>query len=359
MDSTRYKHHLSVALKMTTIIENLHAMRAQIDAMIAAASADGTGSAIVAVASKGKGKVEKVKKQRANSGHSTLHGAWTKHVLQLHGPGPKADHAKEGSAVYQAFMAARIAAAQAGELLYKDKTQARVKSGEKKIGDPMDETEARVGAHIPFVSHYKELKPEEHAAFKLEWEAANPKGSRAASVADDSSEAGSAAESDGTQPKKRGAKAYADMGPEELAAAKAKRAAAKAAKTAAKEAAEAAERQSSVMEPASPVAATRSSAAVGGGGAEAAPAAPAAAAAETDAEEEDTPTDSLIAFTHKKVKYLRYGHRDVNGAPVWDADGDIWMQTTNGGKGAYAGLLKADGSIDSSPEVMENEPDLE
>ena len=72
MDSTRYKHHLSVALKMTTIIENLHAMRAQIDAMIAAASADGTGSAIVAVASKGKGKVEKVKKQRANSGHSTL-----------------------------------------------------------------------------------------------------------------------------------------------------------------------------------------------------------------------------------------------------------------------------------------------
>lgn len=342
---------------MTTIIENLHAMRAQIDAMIAAASADGSGSAIVAIAPKTKGKAKEPKAKRANAGHSTLHGAWTKHVLHLHGPGKDAMHPKDGSADYQSFMAARIAAAQAGELLYKDKTQARVKSGEKKIGDPMDEAEARVGAHIPFVGHWKTIHPEEHAAFKLEWEAANPKGSRAASVADDSSEAGPAAESDGTQPKKRGAKKYADMAPEELAAAKAKRAAAKALKSAAKDAAEAAERQSSVMEPASPVAAPRSSAAVGGGGAEAAPAA-VQAGAETDAEDEEV-EDSLIPFVLKKVKYLRFGHRDENDAPVWDAAGDIWMQTPAGGKGAYAGLLKADGSIDNSAEVMENEPDLD
>ena len=334
---------------MTTIIENLPAMRAQIDAMIAAASADGSGSAIVAIAPKTKGKAKEAKAKRANAGHSTLHRAWTKHVVHLHGPGKDAMHPKDGSADYQSFMAARIAAAQAGELLYKDKTQARVKSGEKKIGDPMDEAEARIGAHIPFVGYWKDQHPEEHVAFKLEWEAANPKGSRAASVADDGSVAGSAAESDGTQPKKRGAKKHADMTPEELAADKAKRAAAKAAKLAAKAAAEAVERQSAVMEPASPVAAPR--AAVGGGGAEAAP------AAETDAEDEVS--DSLIPFVLKKVKYLRFDHRDENDAPVWDADGDIWLQTPEGGKGTYAGKLQRDGSIDSRAKVLEDEPDLE
>ena len=338
---------------MTTIIENLHALREQIDAMIAAVSADGTGNKPMAQLPKAvKVKAEKAeKKPRANAGQSTLHGAWTKHVLQLHGPGAKALHPKDGSADYQAFMAARIASAKAGELLYKDKSQARVKSGEKKIGDAMDEAEAKVGAHIPFVGYWKAIHPEEHAAFKLEWEAANPKGSRAASVADDSSEAGSAAESDG-QPKKRGAKKMADMTEEERTAARAKRAANKLAKASKKAESEEKEAENFSM-------AAIPSAAVGGGGAEAAPAAaPAAAEEAADDELELEPEDKLIAFTHKKVSYLRYGHLDEDGEGVWWEGGDLWLQKEDGSKGAYAGQLQASGKIDSSPAIMAAEPDI-
>jgi hypothetical protein len=301
----------------------------------------------VAVAGKSKGgrapKAEKAaKKPRANAGEST---AWSEFSSQK-----RQDH-KE---VCDAWVEARVAAAKAGELFYAA-SDAAVKNGRAKAGEPIPENKAKVGAHLTWVSvTYKGADQSEWKAFEAAWKEAHPKGSRAASVADDASEAGSAEASDAAQEKpaksgKRGAKKYADMTPEELEAAKAKRAANKAKKTAEKEESEAEERQSACMEPASPTHAP--SAAIGGGGSVAA-AAPAA-----DAEEE--PEDSLISFTLKKTKYLRFGHRDENGAPVWDIDGDIWLQTDKGGKGAYAGKLKADGSIDNSPEVLEDEPEME
>jgi len=67
----------------------------------------------------------------------------------------------------------------------------------------------------------------------------------------------------------------------------------------------------------------------------------------------------LIPFIHKKVRYMRFGYRDENSVPIWHAGGDIWLQTPNGSKGAYAGVLKPDGSIDASPEVLEDEPEME
>jgi hypothetical protein len=207
------------------------------------------------------------KKPRANAGKPILHGSWTKHVMKLHGPGKEANHPKTGSADYQAFLAARIASARAGELLYKDATQARVKKGEKKIGDAMDEKEAAVGAHTPFVGFWKTQNPAAFEEFKAAWEAANPKGGNAVSSSDDavtvvdddndtavsnavpnamsgtvggsgSAPAPAATSTDAAAKAKRGRKKKADMTPEELAAAKAKRAAKKAAKDSASNSAE-------------------------------------------------------------------------------------------------------------------------
>ena len=350
LDSTPITYYSVITFKMSTFLEHLNAMREQLDVAIAAAKADGSGDKPmpIAAAGKSKGKAPKAdkpaKKERANAGQPT---AWAEfsNLKRL-----------EHKDTVDAWVAERLAAAKAGTLFYGE-TDAAVKAGRAKAGDPIPENKVKVGAHLTWVSlNYKGEDQTEWKAFEAAWKEAHPKGSRAASVADDASDAGSADGSDSAQEKpatagkKRGAKKYADMTPEELEAAKAKRAAKKAAKGEKKAASEAEDRQSACMEPASPVAAP--SAAVGGGGSVAA----AAPAAETEDEEV---TDSLISFTLKKTKYLRFGHRDENGAPVWDADGDIWLQAADGGKGAYAGKLKADGSIDNSPEVLDDEPELE
>jgi hypothetical protein len=263
-----------------------------------------------------------------------LHGAWTTHVLKEH---------NTESLEFKEFLAERIASARRGELLYND-GHAKVKSGKKTAGDAMDEKEAAVGAHTVFVSYWKAQHADEHAAFKAEWEAANPKETRVASSK--TSQASSSDNEDGESaakpaPKKRGAKKHADMTPEELAADKAKRAAKKAEKAAAKAAEEAEERQSANMEPAeSPM--------VGGGSA-----APAEAA---EAEEVEV---SVIPFRHNKVNYLRLGSLDADGDPIWDCTGDLWLANSDGSKGKYAGILMANGKIDSSADVLENEPEID
>jgi hypothetical protein len=317
-------------LKMSTIIENLHAMRAQLDAMISAAQADGSGDKMMAQMPKAGKKAPKAEKApRANAGVPTLHGAWTTHVLK--------EHSTE-SPEFKEFLAARIDSAKAGELLYNE-GHAKVKKGKKAAGDAMDEKEAAVGAHTVWVSYWRNTHTDEFTEFKTEWEAANPKESRVASAK--TSQAGSDAEGeDGEKPapKKRGAKKMADMTPEEQAAAKAKRAANKAAKAAKKAESEEEEAENFSPAIASPM--------IGGGS---------SAPAEM---EEAQVEDSLISFTYKKVKYLRFGHLDEDGEGVWDEGNDIWLQTPEGGKGAYAGQLLATGKIDTSPEVMANEPDI-
>jgi hypothetical protein len=75
-------------------------------------------------------------------------------------------------------------------------------------------------------------------------------------------------------------------------------------------------------------------------------AAPAPEAAKDDAEDEE-PEDSIIPFTRKGVKYLRYGHLDEEGVGVWHEDGDLWLPVSPSspeehkarGRGAYVGQL--------------------
>ena len=268
------------------------------------------------------------KKERANTGQPICWATFCKVKRE------------ENKGAYDAWLAQRLEAARTGKLFYAA-TDPAVKDGRATAGDAISEKKAKQAAHIVWVSlQYRGEDQSEWKAFEAAWKETHPKGSPAASVADDASDAGSAEGSDSAAEKpkaKRGPKKMADMTPEELAAAKAKRAAAKAVKDAAKAASEAVERASSCMEPAIP------SAAVGGGGAPAAmPSAP------------EEPELSLLPFHHRKVDYLRLGYTDAEGETVWDEPGDLWMADKT-----YAGILLASGKIDSRPEVMAAAPDLE
>lgn len=301
---------------------DLLALRKEIDATISA---------------KGIPADEKVKKPRANKDRPTVHGDWTKTVLEKHG--------KE-SAEFKAFIAERVAAAKAGTLLY-NAEQAMVKSGKKAAGDPMDEKDALRGAHAAFVAHYKKANVEEFQAFKTKWEAEHPKSSPASVAASDSeSEVVEGGEGGEVKPKKkRGPKPNAECTPEELAARKEKRAAKKAAKAAEKATQEAAPREESVMEaPAAPssIVAEEASQPV----------------AEEAAEETEEVCDSLHPFTFKKINYLRFGHEE-DGEKIWDEGNDLWLAKPDGSKGAYAGILLATGKIDNRPEVLAAEPDIQ
>lgn len=327
---------------MSTYIEHLNAMREQLDMAIAAAKADGTGDKPMPIAASGKSKSKAskadkpAKKERANAGQPT---AWAEFSNQKR---------LEHKDAVDAWVAERLAAAKAGTLFYAE-TDAAVKDGRAKAGDPVPENKVKVGAHLTWVSlNFKGEDQTEWKAFEAAWKESHPKGSRTASVADDASDAGSAEGSDAAAPvdapKKRGAKKYADMTPEELAAAKAKRAANKAKKTGS----EAEERQSACMEPASPVA--MPSAAIGGGGSVA------ASAVAVEAEEAEV---EQLPFTYKKVNYLRLGTTDADGEIEWLETADLWLRKADGSRGAYAGVLLATGKIDNSPETLANAPELE
>ena len=305
---------------------DLLALRKEIDATISA---------------KGVPADEKVKKPRANKDRPTVHGDWTKTVLEKHG--------KE-SAEFKAYIADRVAAAKAGTLLY-NAEQAMVKSGKKAVGDPMDEKDALRGAHAAFVAHYKKANMEEFQAFKTQWETDHPKSAPASVTASDSeSEVAEGGEGGEVKPKKkRGPKPNAECTPEELAARKEKRAAKKAAKAAEKATEEAAPREESVMEAAEPTPAVPSSIV-------AEEASQPVAAEET--EETKVAEASLHPFTFKKINYLRFGHEE-DGEKIWDEGNDLWLAKPDGSKGAYAGILRANGKIDNSAEVLAAEPDIQ
>jgi len=282
---------------------DLLALRKEIDATISAKS--------------GSAKTEdKPKKPRANKDRPTVHGDWTKTVLEKHG--------KE-SAEFKEFIAERVAAAKAGTLLY-NAEQAMVKSGKKAAGDPMDEKDALRGAHAAFVAHYKKANMEEFQAFKTQWETDHPKSAPASVAASDSEsevvEGGEGGEVKAK--KKRGPKPNAECTPEELAARKEKRAANKAKKAAEKATQEAAPREVSVME-----------------APEASPAVPSSIVAEEASQavaEEEAPAeaedvcDSLHPFTFKKINYLRFGHEE-DGEKIWDEGNDLWLRSPTAPRG--------------------------
>jgi hypothetical protein len=288
--------------------------------------------AVAALSKTSKKSAEKAdKKPRANAGQPTAHGAYTAKVL--------AEHDKN-SAEFKAYVAKRVADAEAGKLVYTAE-QGKVKSGKKAVGDLMDAKEAVAGAHIPFAAQWKRDHQAEWEAFKAKFELEHPKSSRAASVADDASVAESAVASEASEAKpKKGRK---PMTEEAKKAAAAKRAATKAAKSA-------------------PVAPVAEPAEVDD---EAVEEEEVSVADEQEAEEAesvvsvDASADALITWTSpKKVDYLRIGHLDEDGDGVWNEGNWLWAKNADGSKGAYAGILLANGKIDSSPATLADEPEI-
>ena len=157
--------------------------------------------------------VKAAKKPRANKGKSTAWSEWT--VLM------KTQHA----VAIEAYIAQRIEDCKAGKVLY-TADQAAVKLGRAAAGDPVSSKMANVGAHLSWLKAYKAEHEAEWLSFKTQWEVEHPKGSRAASVADGASEAGSAEGADEPEKPKRGRK---PMTQEQKDVAKAKREAKKAA----------------------------------------------------------------------------------------------------------------------------------
>jgi hypothetical protein len=70
---------------MTTIIENLYAIRAQIDAMISTAQADGSGDKVMLQTPAKNGKPPKPeRKKRANAGDGTAWSAFSSKIQKEH-----------------------------------------------------------------------------------------------------------------------------------------------------------------------------------------------------------------------------------------------------------------------------------
>jgi hypothetical protein len=310
---------MSVSLSLMSK-DALMTLRAQIDEALATQGGSASNASAPA---------PKVKKPRANAGLPTLHGDWTSHIASKFG---------KNSEEFKSFLADRVASAKAGTLLY-NAEQAMVKNGKKAVGDAMDEKDACRGAGAAFVAFYRKNHQEEFNSFKSAWDAEHPKGVTA-SVTESSSEGESEVASGAEEKpkKKRGAKKDVDCTPEELAARKEKRAAKKAAKSAEKAGSEAESRAASVVEAAKPEVKLLE------------------AEAKPEALEEHD--DRLMPFTFKKISYLRFGHEE-DGEKIWDEGNDLWLATLSGAKGAYAGVLQASGKIDSSPEVLAAEPDVQ
>jgi len=239
------------------------------------------------------------KKPRANAGQGTAWSAFSSKIQQ--------DHKEEVDAVKADAAARRKAAKEAGEAAPED-TQ---------------------GAHLHWCSRYKTEHEAEWLAFKSDWEAAHPKGSAAASVADDASVAESAAPSEASGAKAK--KARKPQSEETKAAAAAKRAATKAAKAA-------------------PVPADAPAAVVQDKAVEE------EAVDLSSAEEEEE--DDFLPFSKGGKDYLRWGHLDKDGDEVWAAEGYTWMRNADGSKGAYAGKMVGN-KLDSSPAAIAEEPEFE
>jgi len=289
---------------MSTMIDQLQAMRAQIDKMIAAGGGDPT--AIKTKVTKKAEKAEKSeKKPRANKGQGTAWSAFSSKI--------QAEHKEELDAVKAEAAMKRKAAKDAGEDAPKD-TQ---------------------GAHLHWCSTYKAEHEAEWLSFKAQWEAEHPK----------SAPATPAASPEGTADAAAGKKVKAERTPEEKAAAAAKRAAKKAAKDAKKAEEEQAARAASVAE-----AAEESE--------EEAAAEPEEDAKSTSsaAAEEETGL-SLLPITIKKVNYLRLGKVGEDEEVEWDDAGDVWLALADGKTGAHAGVLNSAGKVVPAPEGHEV-PDL-
>jgi hypothetical protein len=284
----------------------LHKIIATAQAALAALGVETVTSKVT----KGKGKKAGEAKTPKVGG---AHAAWTAKITA------------EWKSVKDAFTAERVAAAEAGTLLYTADSMA-VKQGKHSVGEAYTVEGAKAGIHLVWGSLQRQVRAAEYESFIAEWKAAHPSGSAApsepsssaASVADNESVAESESSS-----KKRGPKKLADMTPEELAAHKSKVAARKTAKTAAKDA------EAETAAPAAPIAVADVPAPV---------AAPAPEPVAAPVAEEDEGAE-LLPFTFERRKCVRYG--TMSGNTIEWATGDIW-ESKKGAKGTYLGCLSDD-----------------
>ena len=201
------------------LIANLQALSSQDRSAVFAAFGVDNGANGAANGAAKPGKAAKVpkaeKKPRANAGRGT---AWSAFSVKI-----QLEHKAEMDALKLEAAAKRAAAKAAG----------------------LPAPEDTKGAHLHWCSAYKTAHEDEWLAFKATWELEHPKVSAAASAESTDEDSSSSAAIGGggssaaaapvvTAPKaKPGPKKMADMTPEELAAAKAKRAAKKAEKASA------------------------------------------------------------------------------------------------------------------------------
>jgi hypothetical protein len=235
---------------------------------------------------------------------------------------------------------------------FSKKVQMEQKDAIKKFKEDNPEVK---GAHLKFVGDYKKSHDDEYKAFEAAWKEAHPKSESAEHEEAEEqaeSETGSVASGEGDaaapapEKKKRGPKPLAAMTPEERAAHDAKVAERKAKKEAEKAAGEASGISEAPVAPAAkaakaPKKATKAAAAP----APVVVAAPEPAPAEAEGEDEEMP------FKLGAQTYVRYGHKGADGETVW-ASGDLWL-SKKGAKGAYAGELQEDGSINADADEPE------
>jgi hypothetical protein len=283
---------------------------------------------------------EKAEKKPKGTGAGTAYAAWTAEMM-----------AKTWPAEKEAYTAARIAAAEAGELLYTGEEKA-CKDGKHAAGDAFSVEEAKQGVHLAWMSAHKKANAADYEAFVAEWKEAHPKdASGAASVA-----SGAASVADGEESvagsekaeKKVGRKKLVDMTPAEKAkhdAGVATRKAAKAAKALAEEKA-----ATEIVPPAPKAAAPAPKAAEPKAAEpkaeEPKPKAEEALAAEPKAEEkaeepeaddeEEAPTPRVFKFN--TVKYFRYG-TETDEAKIQWFSADLWTWTAKG-RGSYVGCIE-------------------
>ena len=86
--------------------------------------------------------------------------------------------AAEWAGVKEAYTAERVAAAEAGTLLYAAEDSA-VKNGKHAAGEAYTVAGAKAGIHLVWISAQKKLRAAEYDAFVLEWNALHPKDAQA------------------------------------------------------------------------------------------------------------------------------------------------------------------------------------
>ena len=192
------------------------------------------------------------------------------------------------------------------------------------------------GAHLKWLSQYKDANKEEVLSFKLAWENEHPKSS--AATADDAS---SVSDSGSDAPaKRRGAKKLIDMTAEERAKHDARVNLRKMKKQEGNDAIASAAKADMQVAPVPTLAQSTPITPLPTEG----------VVAEEVADEEDTPDYEPLPFLLAPNRYIRLGYTASDDSIAWHPNADLWLMKKDGSRGTYQGQLLDDGSINCDAE---------